>query len=76
VMPAGRPSIGALEVAALLLITVGAFALPIIGPIVGILLVWASRVFTRGQKLILTAVVGVVFVLPIVGLVAVRGGGG
>ncbi len=71
---AARPGMGALEVVALLLVTVGAFVLPIIGPAIGIGLVWLSRAWSTRLKLVVTAIVLVVLILPIVGLMSVGGG--
>jgi len=61
---------GAIEIAAILLLTVGVFLLSVFGPILGLILVWLSTVWTTREKLIATAIVAVVFVLPIVGLMA------
>jgi uncharacterized membrane protein len=73
---AARPRIGPLEVVAVLLVTIGAFVAPIVGPAVGIGLVWLSRALTTRQKLVLTAIVVVVVILPIVLLLGAGGGGG
>ena len=56
---------GALEVIAVLALTVGTFVLPIVGPLVGIVLVWGSSRWTRGEKGIAT----VLTALPVVALV-------
>jgi uncharacterized membrane protein len=69
-------SIGAMEIVALLLLTVGAFLLPIVGPLIGLLFVWLSNAWTVRQKIIATAIVVVLFVLPIVLLVGVGSGSG
>jgi uncharacterized membrane protein len=61
----GQSSIGAVEIAALLLLTVGAFALPVVGPLVGLLLVWLSNAWTRRHKIIATVIVLVLLILPI-----------
>jgi hypothetical protein len=56
-----------LEITAILLLTVGAFVLPVIGPIVGLIFVWASRNWTRGDKWVATvlaasgAITGLIF---------------
>ena len=57
---------GAVEVAAILLLTVGAIALPLIGPAMGLVLVWLSTKWTTRDKLVATLIVVVIFVLPIV----------
>ena len=73
---AGRPVIGPLEIVALLLVTVGTFFVPIVGPAIGIALVWISRAWSTRWKLPITLVVLVVVLLPIVGLMSVGGGSG
>ena len=67
--------IGLLEIVALLLVTVGTFAVPIVGPAVGIALVWVSRVWSTRTKLLITAVSAAVVLVPIIGL-SVAGSGG
>jgi hypothetical protein len=67
---------GAVEIAAILLLTVGAFALPLFGPILGLILAWLSTVWTTREKLIATVIVFVVFVLPIIGLLGIGGQAG
>ena len=61
---------GVIEIAAILLLTVGAVALPLFGPLLGLILAWLSTVWTTREKVIATAIVAVVFVLPILGLLA------
>jgi len=73
---ARAPSWGPLEIIAILLLTVGAFLLPLFGPAIGLVLVWLSTRWTTREKLIATAIVVVIFVLPILGLLAVSGGAG
>lgn len=73
---ATRPGIGLLEVVALLLVTVGTFFAPIVGPAVGIVLVWLSRVWPTRLKIVVTAIVVVLVFLPILALLSVGGGGG
>lgn len=68
-----RRGLGAVEVAAILFLTLGAVFLPIVGPIIGIVLVWASAQWTTRQKSIATLIVVVLLVLPILGLFAARG---
>lgn len=65
-MPAsavGRPGWGAVEIVAILLLTVGAVLLPIIGPLLGLIFVWASAQWSTRQKLIATAIVVVLAIL-------------
>jgi hypothetical protein len=64
--PAGRSGWGGTEISAILLLTLGAVFLPIIGPLVGLILVWASTQWTTRQKTIATAIVVVVTMLPII----------
>lgn len=70
------PSWGAIEIIAVLLLTLGAVFLPFFGPILGLVFVWASTRWTRREKLIATTIVAVLFVLPILGLLSVRTLGG
>jgi uncharacterized membrane protein len=56
---------GTLEVIAVLALTVGTFILPVVGPLVGIVLVWVSTRWTRREKGIATGLTA----LPLVGLV-------
>ena len=48
---------GALEIAALVLLLIGAVLVPIVGWIAGVVLLWVSPVWTTGQKLIGTFIV-------------------
>lgn len=64
---------GAIEIAAILLLTVGAFALPVFGPAIGLVLVWLSTVWRTRVKVVATTIVVVVYILPILGLLAVGG---
>jgi uncharacterized membrane protein len=50
-MPLARPGRG-LEIAAVILISAGSFLIPVLGWIVGVVLLWVSRRFTRADKLI------------------------
>jgi hypothetical protein len=72
---AARPGWGGTEIAAILLLTVGGIFLPIIGPLLGLIFVWASTQWTSRQKLIGTAIVVVLALLPIILLLGVRAGG-
>ncbi len=67
---------GTLELAAILFLTVGAIFLPVVGPLIGIVLVWMSTAWTTRQKLIATLIVVVVLVVPVIGLLSVGGGSG
>jgi uncharacterized membrane protein len=67
---------GATELGAILFLTVGAILLPIIGPIIGLVLTWASAQWTTGQKWIATLIVLILLVLPVVLLLGLRAGVG
>jgi uncharacterized membrane protein len=62
---AAPASIGATEIAAILLLTVGSFLLPVVGPLIGLIFVWMSANWTRRHKLIATAIVAILIVVPI-----------
>ena len=65
---ANAPAWGTLEIVAILLLTIGALLLPLVGPAVGLVLVWLSTRWTTREKVIATVIVLAVFILPIVGL--------
>lgn len=73
-MAAARSPWGAVEIIALLLLTVGALLLPFIGPLIGLVFVWVSAQWTTRQKGIATAIVLMMFVVPVLGLAAARAG--
>ena len=60
--------------AATLFLTVGAIFLPVVGPLIGIVLVWLSATWTMRQKWIATLIVVVLLVVPVIGLMSVAGG--
>lgn len=64
--PTARSAWGGTEIAAILLLTLGSFFLPIIGPLLGLVFVWASTQWTSRQKLIGTTIVLVLALLPII----------
>jgi uncharacterized membrane protein len=64
---------GAIEIAAILLLTIGAIALPLIGPAMGLVLAWLSTRWTTREKLVATVIVVVIFVLPIIVLLGGAG---
>ena len=68
----GQSPWGPLEVVALLLLTVGAILLPVIGPLIGLVFVWLSSQWTTRNKVIGTAIVVVLYLLPIVLLLGAR----
>ncbi len=67
-----RSGWGGTEIAAILLLTLGAVFLPIVGPLIGLIFVWASTQWTTRQKSIATAIVFVLAMLPIILLLGVR----
>jgi hypothetical protein len=71
-----RSGWGAVEVIAILLLTLGSVILPIVGPLLGLIFVWASNLWTTKQKLIATAIVVVLVLLPILLLLGLRTSGG
>jgi hypothetical protein len=69
---------GAVEIIAVLALTLGTFVVPIIGPIVGIILVWGSTRWTHREKTvatILTVLPVIVLAVGAIGLVSVRSDG-
>jgi hypothetical protein len=70
------PRWGTTELAAILFLTVGAVFLPVVGPLIGIVLVWLSAMWTTRQKWIATLIVVVLLVVPVIGLMSVGGGSG
>lgn len=53
----GRVPWGAVEIAALLLLTVGMVVLPFVGPLLGLAFVWLSARWTTLQKSVATAII-------------------
>ena len=73
--PGGASRWGGLEIAAVLLLALGAFVAPVVGPAAGLLCAWLSDQWTRTEKWVATAIASVSLVIPLValiGLVAVR----
>jgi hypothetical protein len=67
VAPPGAPSWGTTEWVAVGLLTIGAVLLPVIGPIAGAVLAWTSRLWSRGAKVLVTALALVPTALIVVG---------
>lgn len=67
--PVRQLSFSASEVGGLVLVSVGAFALPVVLPVIGLLLIWRSRTWRRGDKGVATALV----VLPVLLVAGVVG---
>ena len=55
VVPGGSSPWTGHEIAAVLLLGLGAFLAPLVGPLIGLVLVWSSQRWTRAQKAIGTA---------------------
>ncbi len=65
---AAGSSWGAVEILAILFLTLGAIVLPLIGPLVGLVFAWASRQWTTREKAIATLIVLVLLAIPLIGL--------
>ncbi len=65
---AGEPSTsrwGGLEVAAVLVLILAGLVLPVVGPAIGVLLVWLSSAWSRTQKWVATAICGSGLAVPL-----------
>jgi uncharacterized membrane protein len=71
-----RSRLGPAEVLAILLLTVGAVFLPVVGPLMGLVLVWMSGEWTTREKWVATLIVVVLLALPVLLLLGVSGGSG
>ena len=69
-----RAGWGLVDVGALLFLTVGAIFLPIVGPMVGLALVWLSAEWTTRQKWIATFIVVILLFFPVLLLLGVSAG--
>lgn len=67
-----RNAWGAVEILAILFLTVGSVILPFIGPIVGLLFLWGSRLWRTREKAVATLIVAVLLTLPVVAAVVGR----
>lgn len=65
---------GAVEIGALLLLTVGAILLPFVGPLLGLVFVWISIQWTTRQKTIATIIVVALLMLPVLLVFAASAG--
>jgi len=63
---------GGLEIAAVLLLGLGSFLIPVVAPIAGLVCAWASTAWTSREKWIATAILGCGLLLPVVVIVAAR----
>lgn len=68
----GTPRWGGLEIAAVLLLSVGGFVVPFLAPIGGLVCAWISPAWTTTEKWVATAIASLMLLLPIAGLVALR----
>ena len=69
----GTPSRwGGLEIAAVLLLALGAFVLPVVGPAVGLVCAWLSDQWTRSEKWVATAIASLGLALPVAVLIALE----
>ncbi len=66
---------GAVEILAILFLTVGAVFLPIIGPLIGLAFTWVSHQWTAREKAIATLIGLVLVAIPFVGLALYAAGG-
>jgi hypothetical protein len=57
-----RSAWGPIEIVAVLSLVAGGLVVPIVGPLVGLALVWLSSQWTRKEKVIATAIVAVVII--------------
>jgi hypothetical protein len=69
-------NLGITEILAVLLLTVGAFAAPLIGPAIGLVLTWASARWSTRTRTAITLVAVVLLILPIVLLMSVSASAG
>ena len=70
------PRWGTTELAAILFLTVGAIFLPVVGPLIGLVLVWMSGEWTTREKSVATLIVVVLLLLPVLLILGVGGGSG
>jgi hypothetical protein len=64
---------GGLEIAAVLLLAIGGFLLPVVGPAAGVLCAWLSDRWTRTEKWVATAIASVSLIVPLVVVLALLG---
>ena len=73
--PAAQSTLGAVEIVAILMLTIGSLILPIFGALIGLVFVAASSRWTTREKLIATAiVVGLLVLVPLLGRLGVGSG--
>lgn len=69
-IPPGGSRWGGLEVAAVVLLAVGGFLVPIVGPVAGLICAWASTAWTTSEKWVATAIASCILVIPLLGILA------
>lgn len=72
VLVTGTSRWGGLEIAAVLLLSAGAFLLPLVGPIAGLVCAWISTAWTTAEKWIATAITAAGLLLPLAALLLFR----
>jgi hypothetical protein len=70
--PGARARWGGLEIAAVLLLSVGSFVLPFVGPLAGLVCAWISPAWTTTEKWIATFITGLVLVAPVIAILVLR----
>jgi hypothetical protein len=70
VYPGTRSRWGGLEIAAVLLLSVGGFVVPIVAPVAGLFCAWMSDQWTRSEKWVATAIASLGAVAPLVAFLA------
>lgn len=63
---------GPTEIIAILLLTAGAIVLPFVGPLAGLVFVWASWAWTGREKAVASVIVLALLAVPLVGVIAAR----
>jgi hypothetical protein len=71
-LPGAASPWGPMEIIAILLLTLGAVFLPFLGPLIGLVFVWASRAWTGREKAIASVIVLALLSLPLIAIVAAR----
>jgi len=61
---------GGLEIAAVLLLSVGGFLIPFAGPVAGLVCAWISTRWTTVEKTVATVIAGIGLVLPVLAFLA------
>jgi hypothetical protein len=64
---------GGLEIAAVLLLALGAFIVPVIGPVAGVICAWMSDRWTSTEKWVATAIASLGLIGPLVAFLFLAG---